>query len=61
MPESLTQEKYEEQRRRLEADADAAFKALTQARDHHEAICDKLNALHVAWRDQQSADRAAEK
>jgi uncharacterized protein YPO0396 len=58
---TMTREEYEETQRRLNADADDAFKALTRARHRHEAIRDELNALHAAWRDQQAANHATEK
>lgn len=49
----MTREEYEDQRRRLEADAEDARKTVVNARANYERICDELNELRCAWRDQQ--------
>ncbi|MFI8448206.1 hypothetical protein [Streptomyces erythrochromogenes] len=45
---ALTPAEYEARRRRLEADAEDARKALNAARRRYETICDELAALRRA-------------
>ncbi|WP_369212716.1 hypothetical protein [Streptomyces flavofungini] len=49
----MTRDEYEEKRRRLEADADNAKKALTRARAMYDGICDELRNLRIDWNEQQ--------
>lgn len=51
----MTREEYEEQRRRLEADAVDAKKAYVRAKSVYDGICDKLRNLRVDWNEQQKA------
>ncbi|MFF7335470.1 hypothetical protein [Streptomyces sp. NPDC008150] len=56
-PRALTQERYEEQRRRLEADAEDARKAYNKAKARYDGVCEEMRELRIEWRKQQSADR----
>ncbi|WP_264925677.1 AlpA family transcriptional regulator [Streptomyces sp. A012304] len=49
----MTHEEYEDRRRRLEADAADARKALNQARAVYDGICEELRDLRVQWQEQQ--------
>lgn len=50
---AMTPEEYEDRRRRLEADAEDAKKALWNARAHYEQICEELRNLRIDYREQQ--------
>ncbi|NED31088.1 hypothetical protein [Streptomyces sp. SID8499] len=56
-PKPLTQEEYEEKRRRLEADAESARKALNRARAVYDRVCTDLTNLRYEWQEQQAADK----
>lgn len=49
----MTREEYEEQYRRLEADAADAKKAYIRAKALYDGICDDLRNLRVDWNEQQ--------
>lgn len=51
----MTREEYEEKRRRLEADAEAAKRTYIRAKSVYEGICDELRNLRVDWNEQQKA------
>lgn len=51
MPESMSAEERAALRRRLEADAEDARKALQKAQAHFNRICDELAALGRAERE----------
>ncbi|MFJ8657429.1 hypothetical protein ACIRNU_34465 [Streptomyces rochei] len=58
----MTEEEYEERKRRLSEDAEDARKVLNRARARYEQITDELQNLRVEWQEQQrTADRATEK
>lgn len=49
----MTREEYEEQRRRLEADAEDAKKVYVRAKSVYDGICEQLRNLRVDWNEQQ--------
>lgn len=51
----MTRDEYEEQRRRLEADAEDAKKTYVRAKSVYDGICDDLRNLRVDWNEQQKA------
>ena len=51
----MTREEYEEQRRRLEADAADAKKTYIRAKSVYDGICDQLRNQRVDWQEQQKA------
>jgi hypothetical protein len=46
---AVTPEEYEEQYRRLEADAADAKKTLNRARATYDGICEELRNLRIDW------------
>ncbi|MEU4051256.1 hypothetical protein AB0F09_18915 [Streptomyces olivaceus] len=58
----MTEEEYEERKRRLSADAEAARKAHIQAKALYDGICDEMRNLRIEWQEQQrSVDPTTEK
>ena len=52
----MTSEEYEEQRRRLEANAADAKKTHIRAKSVYDSICDELRNLRVDWQEQQKGE-----
>ena len=57
MPD-LTPDEYEARKRRLEADAEDAKKALQNAKARYDAICEELRNLRIDYREQQQRNAA---
>jgi hypothetical protein len=49
----MTEKEYENQKRRLEADAEDARKTLVRAKGVYDGICNDLRELRLEWREQQ--------
>ncbi|MEU8623305.1 hypothetical protein [Streptomyces sp. NPDC048669] len=49
----MNRDEYEEQYRRLEADAENAKKAYIRAKSLYDGICEDLRNLRVDWQEQQ--------
>lgn len=49
----MTREEYEEQMRRLEANAEDARKALQRAQANFDSICEEMAGLRYQWRQQE--------
>lgn len=56
MTARLTREEYEDQRRRLSADAESARKALNLARANYDRITGELRLLRITWNEQQRTE-----
>lgn len=54
---AMTEEEYEEKRRRLSADAEDARRALNRARSLYDGITDELRNLRIEWQEQQKTAR----
>jgi hypothetical protein len=56
----MTEEEYEAQMRRLKADAEDARKAYVRAKQVFDGICEEMQTLRIAFREQREArdDRA---
>ena len=50
----MTEEEYEQQRRRIEANIADAKKAYIAARAYYDGLCDELRNLRIDWTEQQS-------
>lgn len=58
----MTEEEYEQRKRRLEQDIEDARKAFINARSRYDRLCEDARELRYQWREQQrAADRATEK
>lgn len=59
----MTEEEYEERKRRLGENIEDARKALNKARSRYDQLCEDARELRYQWRQQQkaTADRATEK
>ncbi|MGW4222971.1 hypothetical protein ACWEG1_05890 [Streptomyces bauhiniae] len=56
----MTKDEYEDQKRRLEANAEDARKAYIRAKALYDDICDNMRNLRLEWQEQQkAADRSA--
>lgn len=53
----MTREEYEEQMRRLKADAEDARKAYVRAKQVFDGICEEMQTLRITWRDEQEQQR----
>lgn len=51
----MTEEEYEEKRRRLSADAEDARKALNRARSTYDRITEEIRDLRIEWQEQQQS------
>jgi len=52
----MTRDEYEEQKRRLDDDIEAAYATFNRARDHWDELSKERRELHWQWRRQQQAD-----
>lgn len=58
----MTEEEYEERKRRLEEDIEEARRAFNKARSWYDQLCEDARELRYQWREQKkTADRATEK
>ncbi|MET8694746.1 hypothetical protein ABZV65_19635 [Streptomyces bauhiniae] len=51
----MTEEEYQDRKRRLEADIEDARKAFNKARSRYDQLCEDARELRYQWREQQKA------